>query len=358
MSDDGDDIGTQNTMRERTDESGLRLWVAMKMNRFVLTVLLMLVIFTGFILAATVLFPSLQSQLRGADTLETLFSSMIGVIVTGTTLVVTISQLVISQENGPLGDQRKRMEDAMDFRTFTKDLLGEVTPADPSAFLQALVAETERRAEAVDRLVAESDDEELRSQVGEFVDSLHGNAEAVEDQLDGQQFGTFEVVTAALNYNYSWKIFQVERMLDEFEEVLDEEQTTALDDLKTSLVMFGPAREHIKTLYFQWVLIDLSRYILYVSVPALVVAGTMTALVNEHTFPPPGPIEGLRYTVEFASYAWTFAFNLPPVTWVTGAAFTFTLAPFLLFMSYILRVLTVAKRTLAIGPLILRSSQR
>ena len=358
MSDEQDDIGTQNTMRERADQSGLRLWVAMKANRFVVTGILMLFVFGGFILAATVLFPSLPEQLRGADTVETMFSSMLGVIVTGTTLVVTISQLVISQENGPLGDQRKRMEDAMDFRTFTKDLLGEVTPADPSAFLKALVAETERRAEAVDRLVAESDDEELESQVGEFIDSLHGNAQTVEDQLDGEQFGTFDVLTAALNYNYSWKIFQVERLLDDFEDVLDENQTRAFDDLKTALVMFGPAREHIKTLYFQWVLIDLSRYILYVAVPALVVAGSMTALVNEQTFPAAPLFDGLVYTIEFASYAWIVDFSVPTVTWVVGAAFTFTLAPFLLFMSYILRVLIVAKRTLAIGPLILRSSQR
>ena len=358
MSDESDDIGTQNTMRERTDESGLRLWVAMKANRFVVTGLLMLFVFGGFILAATVLFPSFLSQARATDPVDTLFSSMIGVIVTGTTLVVTISQLVISQENGPLGDQRKRMENAMDFRTFTKDLLGEVTPADPSAFLQALVAETERRAEAVDRLVAESDDEELRSQVDEFIDSLHGNAQTVEDQLDGEQFGTYNVLDAALNYNYSWKIFQVERLLDDFEDVLSEEQAMALDDLKTSLVMFGPAREHIKTLYFQWALIDLSKYIIYASVPALVVAASMLAFVTEQTFPPSGPLDGLAYTIEFMTYAWTFDFGIPALTWVVGAAFTFTLVPFLLFISYILRILTIAKRTLAIGPLILRSSQR
>ena len=358
MSDDQSDIGTENTMRERADQSGLRLWVTMEADRYVVTAALMLFVFAAFMLAATVLFPSLQSQLRGADPVDTIFSSMIGVIVTGTTLVVTISQLVISQENGPLGDQRKRMEDTMDFRTFTKDLTGEVTPADPSSFLQALVAETERRAEAVDRLVAESDDEELRRQAGEFIDSLHGNAQEVEDQLDGEQFGTFDVLTAALNFNYSWKIFQVERLLDDFEDVLTEDQSEALDDLKTALVMFGPAREHVKTLYFQWSLIDLSKYILYVSVPALVVAAWMVAFVTERTFPPPGPLDGLSYTVEFARFAWTVDFSIPPVTWVTGAAFTFTLAPFLLFVSYILRILTVAKRTLAMGPLILRSSQR
>lgn len=45
------------------------------------------------------------------------------------------------------------------------------------------------------------------------------------------------------------------------------------------------------------------------------------------------------------------------MTLVVGAAFAVTLLPFLLFVSYVLRVLTLAKRTLAIGPLVLRDSK-
>ena len=71
-----------------------------------------------------------------------------------------------------MGDQRRRMSDAMDVRTYTSELLGEVTPADPSAFLRAIVGETARRAEALRRLVDENDDDDLRAQVDEFVGSL------------------------------------------------------------------------------------------------------------------------------------------------------------------------------------------
>jgi hypothetical protein len=39
---------------------------------------------------------------------------------------------------------------------------------------------------------------------------------------------------------------------------------------------------------------------------------------------------------------------------LVGAAFAVTLVPFLLFVVYVLRILTVAKRTLAIEPLVLR----
>ena len=336
---DSDTISTGDTMRERSNESRLKIWLLLRTDRFLVTGVLAGFVFAGFMLFSVFLAPSLQSEIKSTDTIETIFSSMIGILVTGTTLVVTINQLVLSQENGPLGDQRKRMSDAMDFRTYTQDLMGEVVPADPSEFLRKLVEETERRSEALDRIVTESDDD-LQHQVSEFVDSVHGNAKAVEDQLENASFGTFDVLFAALNFNYSWKIYQLERMTAEFADTLDDDQQSAIDDLRTALAMFGPAREHIKTLYFQWALVELCQYILYVAVPALVIAGGMLAFVGAETFG-------------------TAAFlNVPVVTWVVGAGFTITLIPFLLFTSYILRIATVAKRTLAIGPLILRESMR
>ncbi|WP_231188321.1 hypothetical protein [Haladaptatus sp. DYF46] len=339
MSSNDSDIGTANTMRGRSEESRLKIWVLFRMNRFLLTGLLALVVFLSFLVFSLTLNPSLPSEIKSTDTIETIFSAMIGVIVTGTTLVITISQLVLSQENGPLGDQRKRMSDAMDFRTYTKDLFNSVVPADPSKFLGQLVNETERRAEVLDRLVGENDDDELIRQVSEFVDSLHGNAKEVQDELEGSQFGTFDVLFSALNFNYGWKIYQVERMVDEFSDSLSENQQLAFNDLETALAMFGPAREHIKTLYFQWALVNLSQYILYAAIPALIVSGGMLTFVGAETF------------------SGTFL-SIPIITWVVSGAFTVTLIPFLLFTSYILRIAPVAKRTLAIGPLILRESQR
>jgi hypothetical protein len=103
--------------------------------------------------------------------------------------------------------------------------------------------------------------------------------------------------------------------------------------------MFGPAREHVKTLYFQWALINLSRMILYASIPALAVSGIMVGIVGPSTFP------GVTLGVD-------------DVILVTGVAFGVTILPFMLLVSYLLRILTVAKRTLAIEPLILRDSQR
>ena len=336
MSDtESDEIRTASTLRERVNLSRPYNWFLLAGNRFAITALLASGVFVAFVGISTLVDPSLQAEIRTADTIETMFSTMIGTVITGTTLVVTISQLVISQQNGPLGDQRQRMSDAMDFRTYATALFESAPEADPGQFLRQLLEANKRRADDLEERLADSDDRDLRRQVGELLDSLRDNADAAMEGLEGSQFGTFDVLNAALDYNYAWKIYQVERLTREFSDSLDEGDREAFRELETALTMFGPAREQIKTLYFQWELVDLSRYILYAAVPALVVAGSMLAFVGAETFP-------------------AATLGVPNVTWVSGAAFSLTLVPFLLFLAYILRIVVVAKHTLAIGPFVLR----
>ncbi|MCU4971935.1 hypothetical protein OB955_04180 [Halobacteria archaeon AArc-m2/3/4] len=335
MSDD--EISTEDTMRERADESRVKLWLLLGANRLIVTGVLSASFFVLFMLGAVV-DPTLSDMLEERAVIESLFASMIGALITGVTLVVTISQLIVSQENGPLGEQRQRMSETMDVREYVTELVGKPAPADPSAFLRSIVDVTQTRADHL-RDTVEGGDPDLQDEVDEFVDSLTGNADTVREQLEGAKFGSFDVVYASMNYNYAWKIFQIERLEDDYEDVLDEDQQEALDELRTSLVMFGPAREHIKTLYFQWELIDLSRLILYVAIPALLISGMMMTFVDASTVP--GSTLGTE--------------NL---LWLVGLTFTITLVPFLMLTSYVMRIATAAKRTLAIGPLILRDSQR
>ncbi|WP_435074403.1 hypothetical protein [Halorubrum sp. HHNYT27] len=332
-------ISTANTMRERAEESRITLWVLLRANRLLVSSVLTSAVFVVFVIALAVLHPPFSQQLESGDMIDTMFSTMITVIVTGTTLVVTIGQLVLTQENGPLGDQRERMASSMDFRDITEELIGAPSPVDPSEFLRQIIGVTAQRTTALRESIDKNADENLREEVDEFAESVTGNADTVRDQLEGAQFGSFDVLFAALNFNYSWKIFQVERLANEYEESLTEEEHGLLDELKTALSLFGPAREHIKTLYFQWALIDLSQMILYAAVPAVAVAGIMVGIVDAGTFP--GSTLGLDHIIL-----------------VVGGAFAVTLIPFMLFVSYILRILTIAKRTLAIEPLLLRGSQR
>ena len=284
----------------------------------------------------------IQRALVYQDPVDTVFQGLIGGIVTGVTLVLTINQVVISQELGAVGDQRDRMAGAMSFREDVEDATGlAVSPAHPSAFLRALVESTRRKALALDEAVgadAAADGavrDELEAYVGDIVD----NAERVTDQLNDSQFGTFTVLSAALDYNYSRKINAVRRVRNEHGDSLSGETNEAVDDLLAVLKFFGPAREHIKTLYFQWELINLSRAIAYVAIPALVVTFVMIFFFD------PGAFLGTTLGVANA-------------LWIVGLGLTVATVPFLTLIAYLLRIATIAKRTLAIGPFVLRETDR
>jgi len=335
------------TMRERAGENRAKLWLLLRANRLVVAGVLTLIVFVAFVAVAAAFSPSLAEKVGASDPIETLFASMITAVVTGATLVVTIGQLVLTQENGPLGDQRERMDDTLAVRDSVAELTGEPAPTDPAGFLDAILGTASARARDLRESVRErdgggdsdgGDDTGLEADVDEFAAGVIGNADAVRDRLDGAAFGSFDVVFAALDFNYGRKLGRIERIADDHGDALTDAERDSLDALRESLSLFGPAREHVKTLYFQWALIDLSRLILYAAVPALVVAGAMVAVVDAGTFT--GTVLGIDR-----------------VTLVVGGAFAVALLPFSLFVSYVLRVLTLAKRTLAIGPLVLRDGE-
>jgi len=237
------------------------------------------------------------------------------------------------------------MNDTLTVRDSIAELTGSPVPTDPAAFLDAILVAASERSRALRESVRERDGDRsdriaIREDVDDLAANIIENADGVRDSLDGAEFGSFDVVFAAIDFDYSPKIGQIERVDDDHDDAFTDDERALLKELKESLSLFGPAREHIKTLYFQWTLIDLSRQILYAAVPALVVAGLMLAVVGRRRRDVPGSTRGVDH-----------------VTLVVGAAFAVTLLPFLLFVSYVLRVLTLAKRTLAIGPLVLRDSK-
>jgi len=350
-----------NTMRERVGDRTTRakLFVLLDVDRLTLAAGLTVALFVAFVVVGLLDGSPLRAVLRNADSLETLFNALVGALITGVTVVVTISQLVLSQETGPLGDQRERMEGAVEFRRDAESVLGATPPPEPASFLRALVDVSRERGERLRDAVdgtepgeenggtdgsgetdgTEGVDDELADRVDQFVDGLVENAEAVTDQLEGAQFGRYEVLRAALDYNYSWKIYQLRRLRNDYADALTDDAEAAVSDVERVLELFGPAREHVKTLYFQWALVDLTRSILYATIPALGVAVVVLLFLDASSFP--GATLGVDNVLLLAA-----------------ASTAFALFPFVLLAAYMFRLATIAKRTLAIGPFILRESSR
>ncbi|MFY4811655.1 hypothetical protein ACOJIV_02960 [Haloarcula sp. AONF1] len=332
---------SSDTMRGRAAGDTRLLWFLLDADRWIVTGLLSSVLFFG-VLAVGHLHPTpAMTLLTRGDPVETLFQALITGTITAVTLVLTLNQLVLSQELGAVGDQRERMDGSMQFRADVADAIDTpVSPAEPSAFLRSLVRGTAERAEnAQNAAEGAALDDDLSALLSNYLADVTSNADRVTDQLEGGTFGEFDVIKAALNYNYSWKLYAGRRIREAYADELTDEVDDSLAELVETLELFGPAREHFKTLYFQWELSDLSRTLLYVAIPALTVAITSLLFLDVQDF------VGVTAGVSDA-------------LWLLAATATGSLLPFTVLISYVLRIVTITKRTLAIGPFILRETNR
>ncbi|WP_440766180.1 hypothetical protein [Natronorubrum sp. DTA7] len=338
---DGVSDETANTVEDRVRGGRLAVWFLVRGNRLAVAAVMLAGAY-ALLVALGELGPGSIGKLFEPDPVFALFTPLIIGVIMGVSLVLTFNQLVLSQELGPVGDQRERMAEAMTFRKDVEDAVGrETSPPEPSTFLRGLVATTGEHARTIlERLEAEPGlDEAAREDVREYAEGIVADAERVAPDLEGQQFGTFEVVAAALEYNYSWKIYTGRRVRNRHSEDLSDDILETFDDLLGDLEFFGPAREHFKTLYFRWEIINLSRALVAVSLPALAISAYMILIFET------GDIAGTTAGIDHGLA-------------VVGLAFAIGVTPFSIFLSYILRIVTVAKWTLAIGPFILRETDR
>lgn len=327
------------SMAERMDEPRVRFWFLLDGDRWAITSLLTVSLFIILVISGTIGPSSFRSVMSSTNQVGIAFQAFIASLVTGVTLVVTIGQLVLSQELGSLKTKRERMEDAVDFRRDVDSIFGTIGPPDPETFLRNLVQESKERAETIEKNLRENSNNELREQVDEFVTALVENANEVEDQLEDAEFGEFNLLRTAMNYNHSWKLYGALWLKSEYEDSLDDEEQRAFDELIDVLMIFGPLREHFKSLYFQWELVRLIRSILITAFPALAVAIATLLFLAPTSFP-------------------GVTFGVANIIWIVSASSAITIIPFFVLTSIVLRIATIAKRTSAIGPFILHESDR
>lgn len=321
----------------RTGESSARLWLVLDAGRLVLAGVAAVVLFV-LVVALSTFDPTPMAGSSG-DPVDTAFQGLIGAVITGVSLVVTITQLSLSQEIGPVGGQRDRMDSSLGLQEDIESAAGEIEPPDPSTYLRLLCIASRKQAQTLESAVADSDDDLLTERVERFAARIIDNAEGVETELAEARFGEFAVLRAALNYNYSWKIYAARRLRIEHEGSIDETASEAFEDVLDTLSLFGPAREYFKTQYIQWELVNLSRAIIYASVPALVAAITTVYYVDASAFS-------------------SATLGISDLTWIVGASTTIAVCPFLVLLSYMLRIATISKRTGTTGPFILREAER
>lgn len=334
----GDVTRPDDTMRERVGESRVKIWFLIGANRWLVTMIFSLLAYVT-LLVLHVFGPSSVRKLVTTSAVTSLFSSVIIALITSITLVLSISQFVLSEEIGTLGEQRNQMQNETEFRSDVENAAGiAVSPTEPSRFLRTLIETADECTRKLRDTVDDENSDELEEIVS-YTDGLLEHSRTVSEELVDTDFGSFEVLLPVLNYNYSWKIFAARNLRAKYSDSLSEEADEAFADLIEALRFFGPAREYFKTLYVQWEIINISRGVLYGAMPALAIAAYMMLVFDA------------------SRLFGTALFGVDVAFLFVSAMYVITLSPFAVVLAYVMRVLTVIKRTLSIGSFVLRETE-
>lgn len=314
---------------DRTDLSTrVREWVLIEGDRLFITISLTLATFVLFFTLnelGVVSFVNEGSVTRVASGLIAGTFSLV-------TLVVSINQLILSQEFASAGEVRSELEGVVEFRRDLQERTDvPASPAAPTRILEVLVEAVHQRAADLGTAIDGHGDSALEERVARYVASVQTSAERLDETLEQTSFGTFNAVSALIEYDNDRQVYLARRLRGQYASDLSEEQRAAFDDLTETLRLFDVAQEHFKTTYLQRELTRFSQLTIYSGVPAILAAITIGLLYAD--------IGGASVAVR----------SLPLLV---SALIAIVVSPLALLVSYILRTATVTRRTASVGPML------
>jgi len=318
-------------------------WLTLYGNRYAVAALVLLGVAAVVVtLVATGFVPA-----TNADAMFYLFSAFVGGNFTLITVVLSINQLVLSQQLEAPNEIRSEIEATIEYRRDVEDVTGiDVLPVVPRAYLQRLLESTRQHAQALGGLVAKTGRPQLERDVDDVVEAVTASADRADELLQGEEgdgeiesgrrraddpsgMGIFAVLAVLLSTNYAAQLRDAARIRADHDEQLRESESVAVDELTDALRGLDVARQYFRTIYVQEELARLSRILLYVGIPAIVTAALLLPVYR----PPAGA-------------------TVP--RWAIGPLFTIgvvvSLAPIGVLFAFVLRLTVVSQRTVAVTP--------
>ncbi|ADD05846.1 uncharacterized protein Nmag_2281 [Natrialba magadii ATCC 43099] len=319
----GSDIGRRTNSWTRLQE-----WVLVDGDRLVVAALISLGVFVGSVLLNEVGIISFVND----DSLTRTASGLIAGTFSLVTLVVSINQLILSQEFAPAGDARSQIENVLSFRADVAEAADvPASPASPARLIELLAESIQTNARELTDAAEMPDDEEQAELLDQFAQSLSESSDRLDETLEQSKLDAFTALSAAIRYDAPWHLYVARQLRGRHSDSLSDEAVEELDSLIEDLTLFATAREHYKTTYLQRELTRFSQLTIYTGVPAIL----SSILI------------GLIYA-DFAGPSLTVAY-LP---YVVSALIAVIVTPLALLTSYILRTATVTRRTVSTGPMI------
>lgn len=321
----GDGIATRSASRD-----GALEWVLVDGSRLVLT--------TGFsvgvFLALLVCHRLGVVGFGNGSSVSRMGSGMVAGSFSLVTLVVSVNQLILSQEFSLAGEFRDRLDGVAGFRRDIEDATGvPATPAAPTGLLELLSAHVRDRASALADAADEHRDGSPGNRAARYARGVIAATRKLDDSLEGADATAFDALVAAVAYDDIWQRYAARHLRNDDPEPAAETRR-ALDELIDALRLFTTAQAHFKTIYLQRELARFSQLTVAFGVPAVAAAALVTLL-----------------------YGGPGGQTLPPVyyPYVIPLLVAVVSVPIGLLAAYVLRTTTLTRRTAATGPTLLRT---
>lgn len=256
-----------------------------------------------------------------------LFSALAGGNMTLVTIVIAINQLVLSRELRSPRELESEVDAAEQYRNAVEEETERVViPERPRDFLQILVSSTRTQARELD--AGDAGPPGLSDEVALLRSNLLQELDRALESLEGSAAGVFPALSTILNADFSTRINHSRWIREAHADALSAEDVADLRDIEQRLEHLDIARQYFKTVYIQQELAGLSKEVTY--------AGLVAEVVS---------LSFLLYT--------GYLVSLPSLTgqpFIIPLAVTVSLAPLAILVAHVLRIATVAQRTVAITP--------
>ncbi|MBB6645112.1 hypothetical protein [Halobellus ruber] len=298
-----------------------REWLLMSGNRVfvaVLEFLLLVGVLAGLVGSGLV-------PLREETPVLFLLFALVAANFTLIAIVTSLSQFVLSRRLETPGEIRRKIDDTIDYREELGRSIGEsVIPVQPDAFLLMLFQHASTQIDILGERGLEGRTRFAREELNRLVTELGEHCDYVISVLNRPSSGVKHALFVSLSADYETAVYQAWHLQWEHADEFTEEAAEPLARLAGTLQHIEVASRLFKTVFIESEVSELSRYLLYVGLPAQLAAVTLTLVYTAGSgLPLPAPT--LRVVVPA----------------VIAAGF----APFLLLSSYVVRLTVVAHRT-------------
>jgi len=318
---------------------GLRIdfvrWVLLDADRRAVTGALLTVTFLAILGLGRLWTFEMQRLLTETDSVQTVLNSLLSGIILLVSVVVSINSIVLTYDITAINTQRDRVQGTTEYRREIGRMVeDERSPTNPGSFLELMTQVMRERAKSLQETLDETDQAEFSKKVDEFVEELDDAVSRLSDPEDRSGGADFGALWVGLEADSGHLVDELQTLRTAHADEIPEDEEEKFDDLMEAFELFETGRQYFKTLYYSREISGLSRTLLVVSLPSILVTAWTILAIDAGTVPE------------------LWLFGLPPLQVFLATTFSISLAPYLVLTAYVLRTATVARRTAGGGPFV------